>query len=105
MTYKGETPTQTFIFDEDFDLTTARNLYVTYSYMNQKKIFRKTGTQLEISGEHNNILSVDLSQEETLKLPDDYLVQINGTYGNGKRWETNIAHMETKDTLEPEVLP
>lgn len=102
---KGTTPTQIFTLPDTVDLTAARNIFVTYSDMKKKKILQKTGDQVEIDPEHPNVVSVDLSQEETLKMPKHYQVQINWTFSNGKRGETNILHLKADETLEDEVLP
>lgn len=102
MTYKGSTPTQTFTFPEEVDFSTVRNIYVTYSNMDETKIFRKTGDQLTVD---THSISIDLSQEDTLKLSKDYIVQVNWTFGNGKRAVSNKIHMKAESNLENEVLP
>ena len=82
---RGSTPTN--IFNVNIDLTGA-TIYVTYS-QGGRVIIEKTGNQLEVT---SHTVSVLLSQEDTLKLDDDQMVEIQIRYvrENGMADASNI---------------
>lgn len=102
--YKGITPTFTLTLPEDIDLSFASHIYVTLGRKG-KAILQKTEEDLDIDA---NIVSVFLSQEETLALPEgEVQIQVNWTYieaGATKRACSEIAKTWWKHNLEDEVL-
>ncbi len=102
--YKGITPTFTLTLPEDIDLSFASHIYVTLGRKG-KAILQKTEEDLDIDA---NIVSVFLSQEETLALPAGQVqIQINWTYleaGATKRACSDIATTYWKGNLEAGVL-
>lgn len=102
--YKGITPTFTLTLPEDIDLSFASHIYVTLGRKG-KAILQKTEEDLDIDA---NIVSVFLSQEETLALPAGQVqIQINWTYleaGSTKRACSDIATTYWKGNLEAGVL-
>lgn len=102
--YKGITPTFTLTLPEDIDLAFAQHVYVTLG-RNGKAILQKSDEELTIEG---NIVSVFLSQEETLALPAGQVqIQINWTYleaGATRRACSDIATTYWKGNLEAGVL-
>lgn len=102
--YKGITPTFTLTLPEDVDLSFASNVYVTLGRKGNA-ILQKTGQELGID---SNVISVFLTQAETLALPTGQVqIQVNWTYqeaGVAKRACSEIAVTYWKGNLEPEVL-
>lgn len=102
--YKGITPTFTLTLPEDIDLAFAQHVYVTLGRKG-KAILQKSDEELAIDG---NVVSVFLSQEETLALPEgEVQIQVNWTYqeaGVAKRACSEIAKTWWKRNLEDEVL-
>lgn len=102
---RGTTPT--YIFkprDQSLDLTRASKIFVTFSDLNDKEIYTKTGADLSVS-EHS--VSVYLSQEETLMLSKKVKIQLNWLYSEGpltKRASSNIFLIDTERNLLDEVL-
>lgn len=103
--YKGITPTFTFIFPENVDLSQASNVYVTFADNRRSTILRKVGEDLLVDG---NEVSVYLTQEETLSFPTEPIkIQINWTYNEGdkiKRACSKIITVQFVNNLEPRVL-
>lgn len=75
-TSRGTTPTYTLVLkDENLNLETATDVYVTFSNKDYRKILEKSREDLTIDG---NEIEVFLTQNETLKFPLDHvLVQVN----------------------------
>ena len=96
---RGTTPPISLSFPEGTDFTNA-TVYVSLSDPNRKEIMRLTDEDLLIE---NNIISLFLTQEQTLSLPTYVLIQVNWTYGN-KRACSNIVSIDTKRNLINEVL-
>lgn len=97
--FRGTTPTISLSFPEGTDFTNA-TVYVSLSDSNRKEIMRLTGEDLLIE---NNIISLFLSQEQTLALPWLVYIQVNWTYGT-MRACSNIVSFDTKRNLINEVL-
>lgn len=98
--YRGTTPTLTLTLPEGTDFTDT-NVYVTLSDENKRNALTITEDGLEIA---DNVISVWLSQEQTLNLPRRVLVQVNWTYGDGQRACSNIVSFNTSRNLIDEVL-
>lgn len=101
--YRGTTPTFTLTLPETVDLSLAANVYVTFS-SKKRTLFEKTGNDLEID---TNVVSVFLTQGETLSLPHRVEIQINWTYSDGgikKRACSTIASVTVADNLADRVL-
>ena len=107
ITYRLTTPTFTFTFPENFDMSviTPTNTYVTFSSKNMREIVTKRANSLEI-GEHS--IGVFLTQEETQSFPPgDIKAQINWVYTEGgvtKRACTNIVEINVKDNLYRDII-
>lgn len=95
--YRGTTPTLTLTFPEGTDFSGSA-VYVSFSNQNRKELIR-----LENPPIAGNVISIFLSQEQTLALPTYVLIQVNWTYGN-KRACSNIVSFDTKRNLINEVL-
>lgn len=98
---RGTTPTFILtIEDDDVDLTTMDNVYVTIQQSGVK--MTKTGEDITVSAKE---VDVFLSQEETLKFArGNVLVQINFTYEDGKRGCTEIVQVYVSENLYDGVL-
>lgn len=96
--YRGTTPTITLTLPEGTDFTGA-TVYVSLSDMKRNEIMRVTDLDID-----ENVISLNLEQEHTLKLPPHVLIQVNWTYGDGKRACSNIVSFDTKKNLIDEVL-
>lgn len=94
-TASGTTPTFTFTFPDELDLSTANNVYVTFKSKNGTVLFTKSGEDVTVS---KNVVSVELTQKETLPLKKVF-IQINWTYENGKRGSSEIAVFDFSDQL------
>lgn len=96
--YRGTTPTLTLTLPEGTDFSGA-TVYVTLADSTKKEVL--TTTDVDIN---ENVISVYLSQEQTLALPKTVLVQVNWTYGNGQRACSNIVSFNTTQNLINGVL-
>jgi len=105
--YKLTTPTLTFTFPENFDMSvlTPTNTYVTFSTQNMKEIVTKTANSIEIVG---HSVKVFLNQEETQTFPSGGIkAQINWAFTEGgvtKRACTNVMEINVKDNLYKEII-
>lgn len=98
--HRGTTPTFTLTLPEGYSLDDASNVYVTFSQ--KGTTLTKSGDSLEISG---NTVDVYLEQSETLLFAAGSVsVQMNVTFAGGQRACTDIAAVQIKDNLLPEVL-
>lgn len=95
--YRGTTPTLTLTFPEGTDFS-GSTVYVSLSDQKRNELIRIENPPIE-----DNIVSIFLTQEQTLALPNYVLVQVNWTYGN-KRACSNIVSIDTKRNLISEVL-
>ena len=103
-TSRGTTPTYILrLLDEDVDLNTATDIYVTFSNKDYRKIIEKTGDDLTVSQDGKDV-EVYLSQEETLKFPLDHvLVQINWMVGSS-RIASEVGVIPTHRNLKEEKI-
>lgn len=104
--YKLTTPTFTFKFPCDFDMSTLdpQNTYITFSTKNSKELYTKSGDDLEI-GEHT--IRVCFLQEETEDFPQEVKAQINWVYNDGgvtKRACTNVVSINVKENLYRDTI-
>lgn len=98
--FRGTTPTLTLTFPEGTDFT-GTTVYVSLTDSNRTEVMRLTGEDLTIE---NNVISIYLTQEQTLALPWLVYIQVNWTYGTGERACSNIVSFDTKRNLINEVL-
>lgn len=98
--YRGITPTIILTFPEGTDFTDS-TVYVSLSDHSRKEIMRLTGEDLTIN---QNVISLYLTQEQTLALPWLVYIQVNWTYGDGSRACSKIVSFATKKNLIDEVL-
>lgn len=97
---QGITPTFTFILPSTVDLTQAENVYATFRQMNRE--LTKTGRDITV---REYEVDVFLTQAETLAFERGSVrAQINWTYSDGNRGETDIASIEWAETLLRKVL-
>ncbi len=102
--YRGTTPTYTFTLPDEVDLTQATNIYVSFAKFSGDEIYRKTGNDLEVSGQR---VEVYLTQAETLALPGEVKIQLNWTYQEGTRFKracSEIFSITTKKNLINEEI-
>ena len=103
--YKITTPTITFTFPPDVDMTQAEDVFVTFSDLKSLKIIEKTGESLTVT---SNTVEVLLTQEDTQRFPVGTVkVQINWTYideGITKRACTDVMAIVVRENLHPEVI-
>lgn len=95
--YRGTTPTLILTFPEGTDFS-GSDVYVSLSDQKRNELIRMENPPIE-----DNVISIFLTQEQTLALPNYVLVQVNWTYGN-KRACSNIVSIDTKRNLISEVL-
>lgn len=96
--YRGTTPTFTLTFPEGTDFSGV-SVYVSFSDSKKNEILR-----IESPAITDNVISLYLTQEQTLALPKYVLIQVNWTYGDGSRACSNIVSVDTKRNLINEVL-
>lgn len=98
---RATTPTFKLTLPEEYDLSDAANIYATF-LANGKKV-TKTGSELDVQ---KNVVSVYLTQEETLSWRSGYMleIQLNWTYSNGSRVATEVASVRITKQLLEEVL-
>ena len=106
ITSRGTTPTYELTFPEDIDFTQADEIIVTFSEPDYDVILELTGTDIEIT--EDNVLSVYLTQEQTLLFTTNtVLLQVNWTYqegGNTRRCASDIAKIKPVRNLKNEVI-
>lgn len=95
--YRGTTPTLTLTFPQGTDFTGC-DVYVSISGQNRQELYRLTNPPIE-----DNVISIFLTQEQTLSLPNYVLIQVNWTYGNNRAC-SNIVSFDTRRNLISEVL-
>ena len=95
--YRGTTPTLILTFPEGTDFS-GSDVYVSFSDQKRNELIRMENPPIE-----DNVISIFLTQEQTLSLPTYVLIQVNWTYGN-KRACSNIVSIDTKRNLINEVL-
>ena len=106
MTYRGVTPTYTFVSPAGLDLTQANKIWVTFSTPDEREIFTKTGEDVTVTvAQTKSRVQVSLTQAETLKIPAKFAkVQLNWTYAGGSRGASNKFEITFEDNLKNEVL-
>ena len=99
----GTTPTFTLTFaDENLDLTSAQNVYVTFHSHHQSSSLTKTGEDLTVE---EKSIAVYLTQEETLSFYEgDVEIQANWTSSTGGRCASDIVSYTFSKQLLKEVL-
>lgn len=95
--YRGTTPTLTLTLPEGTDFS-GSTVYVSLSDDRRNELMRVTDLDIE-----DNVISLYLTQEQTLALPNRVLIQVNWTYGD-QRACSNIVSFDTKKNLIDEVL-
>ena len=99
------TPTVTFTFPQDVDMTLADDVYVTFTDTKNVILLNKTGNDLTVEA---HSVSLFLSQEDTKDLPKKGMkAQINWTYtdeGVLKRACTDILSIAVSENLYPEII-
>ena len=98
--YRGTTPTLTLTLPEGTDFT-GSTVYVSLSSDKGNELLRLTGEDLDIQ---ENVISLYLTQEQTLALPWHVLIQVNWTYESGERACSNVVSFDTKRNLINEVI-
>lgn len=106
MTFKGVTPTYTFVSPTGLDLTQASKVWVTFSTPDERELFTKTGEALTVTYTSNKSrVETYLTQNETLRIPANFAkVQLNWVYANGKRGASNKFRIDFENNLKNEVL-
>ena len=99
----GTTPTFTLTFDDDnLDLTSAQNVYVTFHSANKTSSLTKTGEDLVVE---EKSIAVYLTQEETLAFYEGQVeIQANWTSATGGRYASNVVTYAFGKQLLKEVL-
>lgn len=94
------TPTITLTFTEQsLDLTTARNVYVTFSSNGYK--LTKTDEDLQVT---EKTISVWLTQAETGRFREEVEVQANWTANGGMRYQSFIQTIPVDRNLLERVV-
>ena len=102
--FKGTTPTISLTFPDTIDLTLATQIAVTFSDYKGNKVMEKVGSELTVSAQQ---IDIDLSQEETLAMPKDVLIQVNFLYMDGatqRRCASTIQGLRFEKNLKAEVM-
>lgn len=103
--YKGITPTFTLTLPNSVNLDNASNVYVSFAGRKGETLITKASEDLSID---QNVVSVYLTQEETLSFPTGPVnIQINWTYIEGnktKRACSDIVTASFSKNLEQRVL-
>ncbi len=99
----GTTPTFTLTFtDENLDLTTANNVYVTFHSIGKADLLTKTGEDLTVN---EKTIEVYLSQAETLAFNEgDVEIQANWTSATGGRCASDVVTYDFGKQLLKEVV-
>lgn len=87
--YRGTTPTLNFNFEFNLDEVDITEFYITFSQRNQI-VFEKQLADLEIS---ENKVTVQLTQQDTLKLMGSAVVYIQARFkiGEDQVYATNVV--------------
>lgn len=97
---QGVTPTITFTLPQEIDLTEAENVYLVLKQGNLE--LTKSNEELTVQ---DNIVSVYLTQAETLQFEVGRVeAEIDWTYADGSRGETDTAYIDWARTLMRKVL-
>lgn len=102
--YKGTTPTISLEFPETVDMTEATSIAVTFSDNNGNKVIELKDADLTVSAHQ---IDIDLTQEQTLAMPKDVLIQVNFLYVDGtdiRRCASTIQGLRFEKNLKAEVM-
>lgn len=102
--YKGTTPTLSLTFPDTIDLTLATQIAVTFSDYNNNVLLEKSDAELTVTAQQ---IDLELSQEETLAMPKDVLIQVNFLYMDGtisRRCASTIQGLRFEKNLKAEVM-
>ena len=95
--YRGTTPTLNFVFDIDLEQLNIESFYVSFKQGNEI-ILEKELQDLAIT---KNKVSIQLTQQETLKMSTNNVVYIQGRIKiDGKAYATNIIKTTLSDVLK-----
>ena len=97
--YKGVTPTLILQFSEDAQLERAEDIIVSITSTKGQPVVEISDVIVA-----DNSITVELTQEQTLKMPNYAKIQINWTYAGGKRACSDIKQISFSDNLYPEVI-
>lgn len=109
--YKGTTPTFILTLEDNVDLSSASDVFVTFAdARNRRVLLTKSNDDIQMQ---DNILRVRLTQQETLGFPvGEILIQLNFLQQDGSetnrycstiaktRWEQNLLN----EVLEPSEI-
>ena len=98
---RGSTPTNTFV--TDIDLSNA-TVYVSYE-QNGAVVVEKTGSDLTFTSGQTYTISLELSQEDTLKFkPGTVMIQIRYVFPNGAADASNIIKTTAERIIKDGVI-
>lgn len=102
--YTGTTPTITLAFTDD--ISGATSVVVTFAVpLTRKVVLSKSDDELTFRTEDDtHYIDVFLSQEETLKMPKNVLVQVNFLFDGDRRSCSEIATVTFNKNLNEEVM-
>lgn len=97
---RGTTPTNVFAID--LDLTDADVVYITYK-QGGETVIEKTKSNMTIDAEQ---ITVELTQEETLRLrsPETVQIQIRARFSDGAAVASNIMTATVEQILKNGVI-
>ena len=99
--FRGTTPTLNFKFKYNLEELNIIALYYTFK-QNDTVVFEKSLSDITIT---NNIISISLTQEETLKISADSIVKIQGRFLiDNKAYATNVIQVKASDILKDGVI-
>ena len=104
--YKGVTPTLTFTFPNEVDLTEAESVWFTMTDDKGKLLFDKDQNSQGITVT-SHAVEVYLTQNETLSMPPVVVMQVNWTYMQGgvlKRACSDKVRERFENNLKNEVI-
>lgn len=102
--YRGTTPTNTFT--SELDLSNAVVVYITYK-QNKQVVFEKGKEDITFSSDDSNyVMSIELTQEETLKLSpnNSVAIQIRARFADGNAVASNIITTSVAQILKEGVI-
>lgn len=102
MIYTGLTPTYTFTFEEDIDITEADDVVVTITDEREFVLVEIPREDLDVQAKS---ITFSLTQEQTLKFPAVVLVQANWIYQGGVERNSSYKHrIDFETNLKKEVM-
>ena len=102
---RGTTPTITFQITSDTDLTKLTEIWFTLSdsRTGEERTFYLSEGEIAVDNEHKT-LTIQLTQEDTLKFKSDVLVQIRALDEDGLAYATAILNVSLDDILKGGVI-